>query len=92
MALWGCEPSSVRRIRTPMGRITCGLGRALGTIVRLISVTAENTWPQSMLRHWKMVSRLVLVSGELVRVYANSLQWGTSCAWLAPGSWLWPIR
>lgn len=43
MALRGCEPSSVRRIRAPIGRITSGFGLALGTIVRLISVTAEKT-------------------------------------------------
>ena len=63
---WVC--SSLRLMCVLIGRITMGLGMALGLMVRLISVTAENTWPHSKLRHWKMVSRLVLVSCRLVRV------------------------
>ena len=71
-----CRATSRRLMCVLIGSITDGLGMALGEIVRLISVTAENTWPHSKLRHWNMVSRLVLVNCKLVRVYACSLQCG----------------
>ena len=70
-----CLTAVLSLSRTSIARCDCcnwlainGSGTALGEMVRTISITATNVWPQARLVHWQKASLVTLVMALDVRM------------------------